>query len=145
MLLYHVSADTDVLERKFVPKVPELSSKASEIEDTQTPRICFAETVSGCFSALPKYSRLKLTVKGARFVLYILDTDKFSPEDFVTNAELIRNKMVYDANITKEWWLLKPVTLKGTLCEVLSAVQQELPEPPLLPDTPAWNYQISYK
>ena len=144
MKLYHISIDTDTVERKFIPRVPELSRKAVEIEDVKTPRICFAETVSGCVSALPKYSREKIIKKGTRFVLYTIDTKDFRPEDFVSNQELVQNKTVYDANITKEWWLLKPVTLYGKLCETIVADKMNLGQNPLVPDAAAFLYCIVY-
>lgn len=144
MKLYHISPDTDFLGRLFEPRVPRLSKRAEEIEDVVTPRICFSESVSGCISAMPKYSRNQVAVVGGRFILYEIDTKDFSEEDFVSNEMLVRRKAVYDANITKEWWLLKPVFLQGTLCEIVSVKICELPEAPLLPDIRAWNYQIEY-
>lgn len=145
MKLYHVSADTDILKRCFEPRIPELSRKAVEIEDVTTPRICFSETVSGCISALPKYSRNKVAVEGGKFVLYEIDTAQFAAKDFVSNSTLVKTKSVYDANITKEWWLLKPITLKGKLCEVVSVTALPLPSPLLVQDVRAWNYLIVYR
>ena len=95
MLLYHVSADVDVQERLFTPRVPELSRKAKEIEDILIPRICFAESVSGCFSALPKYSRQKLAKPEARFVLYQIDTDELPSDAFVSNRKIVEKCLVY--------------------------------------------------
>ena len=145
MLLYHVSADIDMQERLFTPRVPELSRKAKEIEDILIPRICFAESVSGCFSALPKYSRQKLAKPEARFVLYQIDADELPSDAFVSNREIVEKKLVYDANITKEWWILQEIFLKGKLCEVICAEQRELLDIPLIADVKAWNYFVKYR
>ena len=145
MKLYHVSIDTDTLKREFTPRVPELSRKAVEIEDVKTPRICFAETVSGCVSALPKYSREKVIQNGTKFVLYTIDTEDFESEDFISNEKLIQDKTVYDANITKEWWLLKSVSLQGRLCETIIAEKMKLKQDPLLPDVAAFLYCMIYR
>lgn len=47
--LYHIAVGKHDLVREFIPRVPE---SANPPEDTITPRICFAESLEGCLSAI---------------------------------------------------------------------------------------------
>ena len=144
MLLYHISTDIETTERDFIPRVPNLSQNAKTIENSTIPRICFSETVSGCFSALPKYSRYSLMQPNAKFVLYKIETTNLSSEDYLSNSEIVRRKLVYDANITREWWLLKSMHLKGNLCKMLSVQQEKADVKPLIQNAASFKYKVHW-
>lgn len=118
MKLYHISVNTETVQRRFAPRIPDLGRNTVNIEDHAVPRVCFSETVDGCMSALPPCSRLLIDCKKAKFVLYEIETDDYPESYFISNEEIVRQNLVYDANLTKEWWLLEPVELQGRLCEI---------------------------
>lgn len=103
--LYHVAVGKHDLARTFTPRVPE---SANPPEDTITPRICFAESLEGCLSAIghPFYYPGKpelLTVWE-----YDADTRYCIPPEYLYDKGL-----VMDSLRTREWWVLQPLTLTG--------------------------------
>lgn len=103
--LYHVAVGKHDLVRTFIPRVPE---SANPPEDTITPRICFAESLEGCLSAIghPFYYPGKpalLTVWE-----YDADTRYCIPPEYLYGKGL-----VMDSLRTREWWVLQPITLTG--------------------------------
>lgn len=105
MRLYHVAVGKHDLARTFTPRVPE---SANPPEDTITPRICFAESLEGCLSAIghPFYYPGKpelLTVWE-----YDTDTRYCIPPEYLYDKGL-----VMDSLRTREWWVLQPITLTG--------------------------------
>lgn len=105
MRLYHVAVGKHDLARTFTPRVPE---SANPLEDTITPRICFAESLEGCLSAIghPFYYPGKpelLTVWE-----YNADTRYCIPPEYLYDKGL-----VMDSLRTREWWVLQPITLTG--------------------------------
>lgn len=105
MRLYHIAVGKHDLARTFTPRVPE---SANPPEDTITPRICFAESLEGCLSAIghPFYYPGKpelLTVWE-----YDADTRYCIPPEYLYGKGL-----VMDSLRTREWWVLQPITLTG--------------------------------
>lgn len=103
--LYHVAVGKHDLVRTFIPRVPD---SANPPEDTITPRICFAESLEGCLSAIGHafYSPGKpelLTVWE-----YNADTRYCIPPEHLYDKGL-----VMDSLRTREWWVLQPITLTG--------------------------------
>ena len=123
MRLYHISSDVAIRERGFVPRVPMCISDYT-LEDTSIPRICFSDSVDGCFTGMPR-EHLDATNtagmrKGMRFTLYTLTVKKNSAKNkfIIGPKELERRGLVYDAMATGEHWVLTPVYLRGHLCEL---------------------------
>lgn len=118
MELYHISQDVENLNRCFVPRIP-LSTSLNE--NKTVPRICFSNSVSGCFSAVPGENRSKIIHSGDKFVLYKLNVKKklcILNRSIITPHELHRRKFVSDAIINGEYWVTVPVFIKGELCEI---------------------------
>lgn len=103
--LYHVAIGKHDLVRKFYPRVPE---SANPQEDTITPRICLSESLEGCLSAIghPFY------YPGTHELITVWEHD-VNLDDGITPEFLYDNGLVMDALRTREWWLLRPVTLTG--------------------------------
>lgn len=59
MRLYHVAVGKHDLVRTFTPRVPE---SANPPEDAITPRICFAESLEGCLSAIQVMESVYLVI-----------------------------------------------------------------------------------
>ena len=80
----------------LTPHIPE--NAISENEDTTIARVCFAETIEGCLSSLQH--------PGIYFVYvpaeYIFENDKHYPSIYE----------VKDAEINKEIWVTRPVSVK---------------------------------
>ena len=117
MKLYHISlyGEEDSLIKKFNPRIPDCACAS---ENKTIPRVCFSETVGGCFDAVPITTRNELNAAGEKFVLYELETSDYPDDFFILNKEIVSRKLVPDANTTKECWLIKPISLKGTVCEI---------------------------
>ena len=105
MKLYHVAIGKHDLVRHFYPRVPE---RANPPEDVITPRICLSESLEGCLSAIghPFY------YSGTPELLTVWELDA-NVSDCVTPEFLYDNGLVVDALRTREWWLLRSVTLTG--------------------------------
>lgn len=98
-MLYHVTGDHDHTG-VFTPRIPE---NRMEGEDTTTPRICFADSLSGALDALGGANeRVNLTV-------FWLEVDTDDP--YVLTPEELYS-LVPDAGMTGEHWLTRPVTVQ---------------------------------
>lgn len=128
MELFHVSLEP-VSDGIFVPRVPR---NVASMEDTVTPRICFSESIIGCLAAIAdfdnKISCTDFDYKNSCYNAYIysINTEDFSPEDFIPWNELYESNKVPDASITHEWWLLKPVKLNPEPIQIHDYVIDEL-------------------
>ena len=118
MKLYHISADIKRTDNPVTPRIPDLGEKETCAEDLTIPRICFSETVNGCISALPPQNRSQIASVKSKFVLYEINTEDYPSSFFISNEEIVKRRLVYDANLTKEWWVIKPVRLIGKVCEI---------------------------
>lgn len=113
--LYRVSFDLDrPLVREYLPRVP---SSRMMGEDSTIGRVCFADSIEHCLSAMPGNNWRHAFGIGQRLVAfpYTIDTDDF---DLVTPEILDTEHLVPDAACTQEHWLLRPVTLKGILLRI---------------------------
>lgn len=101
---YHITykdlGNTVILE----PKIPSVFADA---EDYSTPRICVSDSVLGCTIGI---------ANGNNYTVYgVLKKDiKFK---IITNEEIVKDKLVWDAHISREAWLLESISVKkfGTI------------------------------
>lgn len=107
MKLYHVAIGKHVLVRKFVPRVPE---SVHPREDIITPRICFAETIEGCLSAIGQ----TFYYPGTPEPLTVWEGD-FDERYIISPEYLYSSGKVMDCLRTREWWVLYPITLTGKI------------------------------
>jgi hypothetical protein len=118
MKLFHISLDTDNLEKNFIPCVP---SCAGLGEDEETPRICFAPSIEQCIQAThPQDYRV-----GQYFTVFELIVDENDPCLYYPE-ELYNKGLVPDALETQEFWLTKPVFLRGNVFKIKKIESERL-------------------
>lgn len=108
MLLYHVSFKK-IRNNILYPRVPD---KRSKNEDAHSKRICFADSIEHCLTAMPyggiALDRLLLiadkTDIDPLLHVYTVDTDQIDHDNFVDTRLL--SCFVKDAGITHEMWII---------------------------------------
>ena len=115
-LVYHISPEGHLDGQIFKPRVPGYLDKydpsKTEFEDVETPRVCFSPSIEGCLNAIiVNIGRWKTANKLRDWYVYIPEKP-LKEYKYRTNKQLINEKKVYDANITKEIWIEEPVRLK---------------------------------
>lgn len=111
--VYHVSFSCDETTKYYYPRVPK---SAMAGEDKSTPRICFADSIEGCITAMPKSQR-NLDI-GARMMVFPFLVSQNDPA-FISTQMLEKERLVPDAIYTGECWYTKPVELKGSVYEIV--------------------------
>ena len=106
MKLYHVSFHL-MHDGNFIPRVPE--QRLLDENDT-IPRICACSSIEGCLTAMPGGG--DYLPESLEYTAGIIKVFEFESEDFLTPDYLHQNRLVADADITQEYWLLKPVSPK---------------------------------
>lgn len=115
-LVYHISPEGHLDGQIFKPRVPDYLDKydpsKTEFEDVETPRVCFSPSIEGCLNAIiVNIGRWKTANKLRDWYVYIPEKP-LKEYKYRTNKQLVDEKKVYDANITKEIWIEEPVRLK---------------------------------
>lgn len=114
-LFFHVTSNGGLDGQVFKPRVPdyldEYDPEDTTFENTTTPRVCFSPSIEGCINAIAVNF---MRINPIRFEkLYVYIPEKPIQEyRHKTNKEIIRDKDVFDANVTREMWILEPVRLK---------------------------------
>lgn len=114
--VFHISPEGHLDGQVFKPRVPEYLDKydpsKTEFEDVETPRVCFSPSIEGCLNAIiVNIGRWKTANKLRDWYVYIPEKP-LKEYKYRTNKQLIDEKKVYDANLTKEIWIEEPVRLK---------------------------------
>ena len=114
--VFHISPEGHLDGQIFKPRVPEYLDKydpsKTEFEDVETPRVCFSPSIEGCLNAIiVNIGRWKTANKLRDWYVYIPEKP-LNEYKYRTNKQLIDEKKVYDANLTKEIWIEEPVRLK---------------------------------
>lgn len=113
--VFHVSREGHLDGQVFKPRVPEYLDKYdpnySNFEDVDNPRVCFSPSIEGCLNAIVVNVE---RWKADRFdKLYVYVPEKpIDQYKHTTNKQIIKDKKVYDANLTREVWIEEPVRLK---------------------------------
>ena len=115
-LVYHISPEGHLDGQIFKPRVPDYLDKydpsKTEFEDVETPRVCFSPSIEGCLNAIiVNIGRWKTANKLRDWYVYIPEKP-LSEYKYRTTKQLVDEKKVYDANLTKEIWIEEPVRLK---------------------------------
>ena len=114
-LMFHVSLKNDMDGKTITPQLPSYITDGGELddnyqEDTKTKRLCVSPSIEGCLIAILNYNKIREHV-GDKFYVYTPEKP-FSQYKHKTNKEIVKDKLVFDANITKEAWILEPCKLK---------------------------------
>ncbi len=113
MILYHVSFNA-IENGILYPRIPE--SRAPH-EDKSIPRICFADSIENCLTAIPGGGRAlknllfrsKVMPISAVLHVYHINTLTVPKENLVPNSEVVR--YVPDAKHTGEVWVINQNTV----------------------------------
>lgn len=114
-LMFHISLKNDMDGKTITPQLPSYITDDGELddnyqEDTKTKRLCVSPSIEGCLIAILSYKKIREHV-GDKFYVYTPEKP-FSQYKHKTNKEIVKDKLVFDANITKEAWILEPCKLK---------------------------------
>jgi ribosomal protein S18 acetylase RimI-like enzyme len=114
-LFFHVTSDPNLDGQVFKPRVPdyldEYDPEDTTFENTSTPRVCFSPSIEGCINAIAVNFKRINPIRFEKLYVYIPEKP-IQEYRHKTNKELIRDKDVFDANVTREMWILEPVRLK---------------------------------
>ena len=114
-LFYHLSDQRSLDGQVFKPRVPAYiepyNPHETSFENSTTPRVCFSSTIEGALNAITVNVQRTNPVTFRDMYVYIPEKP-INEYKHKTNKELIRDHDVYDANVTKEMWILEPVRLK---------------------------------
>ena len=114
-MVFHVTPDKHVDGQIWKPRVPDYldpyNPEDTGFEDNTTPRICFSSSIEGCLNGitvnLPRHNPDQFDK------LYVYIPEKpWKEYKHKTNKELVKEKLVYDANVTREVWIMEPVRMK---------------------------------
>lgn len=114
-LFFHVSMDTKMNGKTLKPRIPTYLTKKGSVsdtykEDSTIPRVCFSPSIEGSLNAIISAQK-NLRIVGEKMFVYIPEKP-ISEYKIKTNKEIIKEKLVFDANATGEIWILEPVKLK---------------------------------
>ena len=115
-LVFHISPQGHLDGQIFKPRVPEYIGKNAKgethFEDWKNPRVCFSPSIEGALNAiLVNIGRWKTADKLKDWYVYIPEKP-LKEYKHRTTKQLVDEKKVFDANITKEVWIEEPVRLK---------------------------------
>ena len=115
-LYFHISTDPHLDEHELKPRIPSyLTDKKNQLnpdypEEKDTKRICVSPSINGCLQAILNMEKV-LMVNDTTFYVYTPEKP-FDEYKHKTNKELINERLVFDANVTKEAWILEPCKMK---------------------------------
>ena len=111
---YHLSFDYD-LTGVWEPRTPQGFDTVKDAKgygkgmtEPRTPRICLSPSIEGCFYAIYPNIYSLFEVKKypyGEFCLYRTYIDDTDP-NFVNNAKIVTDHLVWDAHVTKEVWYM---------------------------------------
>lgn len=116
-VMFHISDDPDLDEITMEPRIPSYIVEKSNNntdpnypEDATIPRICVSPSIEGCIIATFSHKDVKYRLND---LLYVYTPMKpFDAYEHKTNKELVKEKLVFDANITGEAWILEPCKMR---------------------------------
>ncbi|ANH51536.1 hypothetical protein MADMEL_73 [Erwinia phage vB_EamM_MadMel] len=113
--LYHISLQND-LEGLWRPKAPDspfdIPKKPSIITEMPLPRICVAPSIEQCFWAIyPNISKLFEEEEYAAVCFAVYQPILHAGIAVVDTSTLTQCRLVHDAHITGEHWLLSDTTM----------------------------------
>ena len=114
-LVFHVSTHKEYDGQVWKPRVPDYlepyDPTDTGFEDNTTPRICFSSSIEGALNGITVH--LNATNPQTFDTMYVYIPEKpYQSYKHKTNKQLVQEKRVYDANVTREVWIMEPVRLK---------------------------------
>lgn len=114
-LYFHVSPARYYDGQVFKPRVPEYiepyDPNDKYFEDSTTPRVCFSTSIEGALNGITVNIQRTNPVTFDTMYVYIPEKP-INEYKHKTNKELVKERRVYDANVTDEIWIMEPVRMK---------------------------------
>ena len=114
-MVFHVTADKHVDGQVWQPRVPEYldpyNPAETGFEDNTTPRICVSTSIEGCLNGITVNLPRQNPDQFDKLYVYIPEKP-WKQYKHKTNKDLVKGKLVYDANVTREVWIMEPVRMK---------------------------------
>lgn len=114
-LVFHVSPDKHIDGQVWKPRVPDYldpyNPEDTGFEDNTTPRVCFSTSIEGALNGITVNLPRQNPDQFDKMYVYIPEKP-WKEYKHKTTKELVNEKLVYDANVTREVWIMEPVRLK---------------------------------
>ena len=114
-LVFHVSMDKHIDGQVWKPRVPDYldpyNPEDTGFEDNTTPRICFSTSIEGCLNGITVNLQRQSPDTFDKMYVYVPEKP-WKEYKHKTNKQLVKDKLVYDANVTREVWIMEPVRMK---------------------------------
>lgn len=114
-MVFHVSPDKHLDGQVWQPRVPEYldpyNPDDTGFEDNTSPRICFSTSIEGALNGITVNIQRQSPDTFDKMYVYIPEKP-WKEYKHKTNKELVKEKLVYDANVTREVWITEPVRMK---------------------------------
>ena len=119
-LVFHVTTKSHFDGQVFNPRVPEYldpyDPNDKYFEDNTTPRISFSSSIEGCLNGIMVHMERDTPERFDKMYVYVPEKP-LSEYKHKTTKQLVNEKLVWDANVTREVWITEPVRMKlyGTI------------------------------
>ena len=114
-LVFHVSPDKHIDGQIWKPRVPDYldpyNPEDTGFEDNTTPRICFSTSIEGALNGITVNLQRQSPDTFDKMYVYVPEKP-WKEYKHKTNKQLVKDKLVYDANVTREVWIMEPVRMK---------------------------------
>lgn len=114
-LVFHVSPDKHIDGQVWKPRVPDYldpyNPEDTGFEDNTTPRICFSTSIEGALNGITVNIQRQSADTFDKMYVYVPEKP-WKEYKHKTNKQLVKDKLVYDANVTREVWIMEPVRMK---------------------------------
>ena len=114
-MVFHVTPEKHADGQVWQPRVPDYlepyNPEDTGFEDNTTGRICFSTSIEGCLNGITVNLPRQNPAQFDKMYVYIPEKP-WKEYKHKTNKELVKGKLVYDANVTREVWILEPVRMK---------------------------------
>lgn len=114
-LVFHVSMDKHIDGQVWKPRVPDYldpyNPEDTGFEDNTTPRICFSTSIEGALNGITVNLQRQSPDTFDKMYVYVPEKP-WKEYKHKTNKQLVNGKLVYDANVTREVWIMEPVRMK---------------------------------
>lgn len=124
---FHITTNRDLDKKPLQPRIPTWVKELKDPEKTMketgrwenitTPRVCVSTSIEGALNSIMNIWKLTDKKFGSE-QLYVFTPEKpIDQYKHKTNKEIMRDGDVFDAQTTKEAWILEPVKMKfyGTI------------------------------
>lgn len=126
-VFYHISTDL-AMGQSLEPRRPRFIM--NQLENGDIERICVSTSIEGCLTSIRGGDSLAETLMATRNCVKLLkiDTQKigYNPSFIVDSDTLYREEFVWDADITKEHWLMNPVTIPDEDVSIISILGYDI-------------------